>query len=49
LRWDVVQRQHLKLTWGCHRIAISKRQCNREEVQWIQARIAAWKKEVRRM
>jgi hypothetical protein len=48
-RWDVVQRQHVKLTWGCHCIAISKRQCNREEVQWIHARIAAWEKEVRRM
>jgi hypothetical protein len=48
-QWDVVQRQHVKLIWGCHRIAISKRQCNREEVQWIQARITAWEKEVRRM
>ena len=48
-QWDVVQRQHVKLTWGCHRIAISKRQCNREEVQGIHARIAAWEKQVRRM
>jgi hypothetical protein len=49
MAWDVVQRQQVKLTWGWNRIALRKRQCNHEEVLKINARIAEWKKEVRRM
>ena len=49
LRWDVAERKQVRLTWGDHRVAIGKRQSNREEVHWIRARIAAWEKEVRRM
>jgi hypothetical protein len=49
LRWDVAERKQVRLTWGNHRVAIGKRQSNREEVHWIRARIAAWEKEVRRM
>lgn len=47
--WDVVQRHEVKLTWGRNRIAVRKRQCNHEEVLKIRARIAEWKKAVRRM
>jgi hypothetical protein len=47
--WDVVRRQQVQLTWGWNRVAVSKRQCNREEVLKIHARIAEWKKAVRRM
>lgn len=47
--WDVVARKQVRLTSWSNRIAISKRQCNREELLWIRNRIAAWKKEVRRM
>jgi len=49
LVWDVVQRQQLRLTWGTNRVAVRKRQCSHEEVLKIQARIAQWQKEVRRM
>jgi hypothetical protein len=44
LRWDVAERKQVRLTWGDHRVAIGKRQSNREEVHWIRARIAAWEK-----
>ena len=47
--WDVVDRRDVKLNWGRRRIAVSKRQCNSDEVRWIRERIAAWEKEVRRM
>ena len=47
--WDVVQRLEVQLTWGQNRVAVQKRQCNREEINTIQERIAEWKKEVRRM
>ena len=47
--WDVVQRREARMNWGWNRVAVSKRQCNREEVQKIQARVAQWKKEVRRL
>jgi hypothetical protein len=47
--WDVVQRRQVQLTWGLNRIAVQKRQCDREEIRTISARIAEWKKEVRRM
>jgi hypothetical protein len=47
--WDVVERRRVQLTWGLSRIAVHKRQCNRQEVQKIHVRIAAWKKKVRRM
>ena len=47
--WDVVQRAKVRLTWGCNRVAVHKRQCNREEVRRIRERIAEWKKQVRRM
>src|SRR5580704_2007026 len=49
LRWDVAERKHVRLTWGDNRVAIGKRQSNREEVHWIRARIAAREKQVRRM
>ena len=47
--WDVVQRRQVQLTWGWNRIAVRKRQCNREQVVKIHERIAEWEKEVRRM
>ena len=47
--WDVVQRREVQLTWGQDRVAVQKRQCNREEIKTIHERIAEWKKEVRRM
>jgi len=47
--WDVVQRRQVQLTWGRNRVAVRKRQCNREEIRTIHERIAEWKKEVRRM
>ena len=47
--WDVVDRRNVKLTCGTWRIAVSKRQCNSEEVHWIRERLAAWEKQVRRM
>ena len=47
--WDVVARKQVRLTSWSNRVAISKRQCNREELLWIRNRIAAWEKEVRRM
>lgn len=47
--WDVVARRHVRLTSWSNRVAISKRQCNREELVWIRNRIAAWEREVRRM
>jgi hypothetical protein len=47
--WDVVQRQQVQLIRGWNRVAVSKRQCNHAEGQIIAARIAEWKKEVRRM
>jgi len=47
--WDVVQRRQVQLTWGRNRVAIRKRQCNREEIRTIHDHIAEWKKEVRRM
>lgn len=47
--WDVVDRRNVKLSWGCWRIAVSKRQCNSEEVRWIRERITAWEKGVRKM
>ena len=47
--WDVVQRRQVQLIWGRNRVAVRKRQCNREEIRTIQERIAEWKKEVRRM
>lgn len=47
--WDVVQRCEMQLTWGRHRVAVKKRQCNREEIRTIQERIGQWKKQVRRM
>ena len=46
---DVVHRRKFELTWGRHRIAVKKRQCNRDEVRQIQERVARWKKQVRRM
>jgi len=49
MTWDVVERREVKLTGGTNRVAVGKRQCNREEVLKINARIAEWKKEVRRM
>jgi hypothetical protein len=49
MSWDVVQRRQVQLTWGRNRVAIHKRQCNREEIRTIQERIAEWKKEVRRL
>ena len=47
--WDVVQRRQVQLTWGRNRVAIRKRQCNREEIRTIHDHIAERKKEVRRM
>jgi hypothetical protein len=47
--WDVVQRRQVQLSWGRNRVAVNKRQCNREEVRKIRERIAEWKKQVRRM
>ena len=47
--WDCVLRQKVQLTWGTHRVAVSKRQCNHEEVTSIHERIAEWRKQVRRM
>ena len=47
--WDVVQRRLLQLTWGRNRVALHKRQCNREETRTIHERIAEWKNEVRKM
>lgn len=47
--WDVVQRRQVQLTWGRNRVAVNKRQCNRDEIKTIHERIAKWKKEVRRM
>jgi len=47
--WDVIQRRMVQLTWGRNRVAVNKRQCNREEVRKIHGCIAQWKKEVRRM
>lgn len=47
--WDVNQRCQVQLSWGRHRVAVHKRQCNREEVKKIHERITEWKKEVRRM
>jgi hypothetical protein len=47
--WDVVDRGNVTLSWGRCRVAVSKRQCNSDEVRWIRERIAAWEKEVRRM
>ena len=47
--WDAVDRRDVKLTPGNWRIAVTKRQCNHEEVNWIRGRVAAWEKEVRRM
>jgi hypothetical protein len=47
--WDCVLRRKVQLTWGTHRIAVSKRQCNHEEVINIHERIAEWRKQVRRM
>ena len=47
--WDVVQRRQVQLTWARNRVAVHKRQCNREEVRTIRKRIAEWKKEVRRI
>lgn len=47
--WDCVQRRELQLSWGTHRVAVSKRQCNHEEARRINERVAEWKKQVRRM
>lgn len=47
--WDFVQRLEVQLTWGQNRVAVQKRQCNREEINTIQERIAEWKKDVRRI
>jgi len=47
--WDVIHRRKFQLTWGCHRIAVKKRQCNRDEVREIRERIERWEKQVRRM
>jgi len=47
--WDCVQRQKVKLKWGRSRVAVSKRQCNHEEVRRIRERISEWQKQVRRM
>jgi hypothetical protein len=47
--WDCVQRRSVQLSWGTHRIAVNKRQCNHEEVRRIHERIAEWQKQVRRM
>ena len=47
--WDCVQRRNVQLSWGRHRVAVSKRQCNHEEVRRIHERVAEWKKQVRRM
>jgi len=47
--WDVVQRRQVQLTWGRNRVAVRKRQCNREEIGTIHERIADWKREVRRV
>jgi hypothetical protein len=47
--WDVVQRRQVQLSWGRNRVAVNNRQCNREEVRKICARIAEWKQQVRRM
>ena len=49
MMWDVVERRQVKVTWGRNRVAVRKRQCNREEVVTIHERIANWKREVRRM
>ena len=47
--WDCVQRRKVQLSWGTHRVAVSKGQCNHEEVRRIHERVAEWKKQVRRM
>ena len=47
--WNVVQRRQVQLTWGRNRVAVHKRQCNREEIRAIHERIAEWKREVRKM
>jgi hypothetical protein len=47
--FDVVHRINVKLKWGSNRVAIAKKQCNHDEVQDINQRIAAWNKQVRRM
>jgi hypothetical protein len=48
-RWDCAQRREVALTWGTHRVAVTKRQCNREEVRRIHERIAEWKKQARKV
>ena len=48
-RWDVIQHREVQLTWGTHRVAVNKRQCNHEEIRGIRERIAEWQKQVRRM
>ena len=48
-KWDVVQRRRVQLTWGTHRVAVKKRQCNHDEVVRIHERIAEWTKQVRKM
>ena len=48
MMWDVIQRRQVQLSWGRHRVAVHKRQCNHEEVRKIRERITEWKKEVRR-
>jgi len=47
--WDVVQRRQVQVTWRNNRIAVSKRQCNREEVRSIHQRIAQWRQQLRKM
>jgi hypothetical protein len=47
--WDAVQRRQVKLSWGRNRVAVHKRQCNREEIKTIHERISEWKRGVRRM
>jgi hypothetical protein len=47
--WDAVQSKQVQLTWGRSRVAVSKRQCNREEVGSIHQHTAQWRKHVRKM
>ena len=47
--WDVVQRKRVHLTWGRNRVAVKKRQCDRNEIKRIRQRIVQWRKCVQNM
>jgi hypothetical protein len=49
LVWDVALRKHINIPHSTTRVAISKRQCNRNEVVEIQKQVADHKKKIRRM